>query len=213
MTGTGADPDDPWKRLGLRLETLPTDPVPADRAEAAVIVLARSHDLGLEVLAEQRAQRDGDPWSGQVGLPGGRRDPQDRTLTDTVLRELGEEVGLPSDAVEGPPRLFGIRRARPSGLRVAVFLGRLAAAQMPTGRVDPEEIAGTFWLPFDELRHVESRPRSTIFGELPVETVEHDGHIVWGFTLRVLRDVQQWLESPAPMPEPAPTAPTRSQAL
>ncbi len=214
MTGSGPARIEPWDRLGARLVALSSDPVPPDQADAAVLVLARSHNRGLEVLAEQRAQQDGDPWSGQVSLPGGHKESGDRSLTETVLRELHEEVGLTADSVEGPPRIFGVRRARPSGVRVAVFVGRVAPAQDPSARADSTEVAGTFWFPLDRLQQIESRPRKTVFGEMPVDTVEHEGHIVWGFTLRVLREVAEWLDAPATSGgEAGPAPPARSQAL
>lgn len=214
MTGTGPALAEAWERFGARWATLSPDPVPVDLADAAVLVLARSHDQGLEILAEQRAQREGDPWSGQVGLPGGRRDSQDRSLTETVLRELHEEVGLTANSVEGGPRIFGVRRARPSGLRVAVFLGRVASSPDPSARTDPAEVTGTFWFPMSRLERVESRPRKTIFGEMLVDTVEHEGHIVWGFTLRVLREVAGWLDAGETTDGRAgPSQPSRSQAL
>ena len=38
--------------------------------------------------------------SGEVAFPGGRRDPEDRDLVDTALREAEEEIGLPPGLVE-----------------------------------------------------------------------------------------------------------------
>ena len=37
--------------------------------------------------------------SGQVSFPGGRQEPQDKTLTDTAIRETGEEIGICRDAI------------------------------------------------------------------------------------------------------------------
>jgi 8-oxo-dGTP pyrophosphatase MutT (NUDIX family) len=215
VTATGDQDSDPLATLQTRLVTLPTDPPSPDRADAAVLVLLRSGSNGLEVLAEQRAERAGDPWSGQVGLPGGRKDPADHSLTETVLRELHEEVGLLPSALGGPPRLFDIRRARPSGLRVAVFADHLAPNSPPSADIDAREVSTTFWLPMRALDQTESRPRTTMFGQIYVDTVVFEGHVVWGFTLGVLTDFLAWLESPegSVSPEQGKLRPWRGQAL
>ena len=46
------------------------------------------------VLIIRRAERVGDPWSGHMGLPGGRRSQKDEHLLATAIRETEEEVGL-----------------------------------------------------------------------------------------------------------------------
>lgn len=215
MTASGDSIHDAAERFRQRFETLSDDPLPPDRADAAVVILVRTGTGGLEVLAEQRAERPGDPWSGQVGLPGGRKDPKDRSLRETALRELREEVGLLPSALDGSPRNFDVRRARPSGLRVAVFAGLSAAVPRPAGRVDPEEVSATFWLPLQVLGQVETRPRPTMFGDLYVDTVAYEGHIVWGFTLRLLRDFVAWLGATEGSVPATPTElrRSRSQAL
>jgi 8-oxo-dGTP pyrophosphatase MutT (NUDIX family) len=38
--------------------------------------------------------------AGQICFPGGRYHADDKTLIQTALREMEEEIGLPSDAVE-----------------------------------------------------------------------------------------------------------------
>ena len=42
------------------------------------------------LLLIRRAEREGDPWSGHLALPGGRRDESDTDLLATALRETFE---------------------------------------------------------------------------------------------------------------------------
>jgi 8-oxo-dGTP pyrophosphatase MutT (NUDIX family) len=215
VTAPGTQRPDRTAEVQARLATLSADPPGSDQADAAVLILLRPGKADLEVLAEQRTEQSGDPWSGQVGLPGGHREPTDHSLTETVLRELHEEVGILPSALEGPPRLFDFRRARPSGLRVAVFVDRLATVPETSGDLSPGEVTTTFWLPLSALDQTESRPRSTMFGQIYVDSVVFEGHLVWGFTLRLLQDFVAWLASPDGSTSGAPTNlhRGRSQAL
>ena len=58
---------------------------------AVAVVLVPSPDA---VLLIRRAERSGDPWSGHMALPGGRREDIDLDLIATAVRETWEEVGL-----------------------------------------------------------------------------------------------------------------------
>ena len=44
---------------------------------AAVAIMVREGSDATEMLMIRRATREGDPWSGHMGFPGGRRDPED----------------------------------------------------------------------------------------------------------------------------------------
>ena len=63
-------------------------------SEAAVSLLLRPSGDGLKFLAIKRAESEGDPWSGHMALPGGRRDAEDEDLWVTAVRETWEETGL-----------------------------------------------------------------------------------------------------------------------
>ncbi|KAJ2082875.1 hypothetical protein H4R24_001267 [Coemansia sp. RSA 988] len=51
-------------------------------------------DARAQILFIQRAKYIGDPWSGQIGFPGGKQDPTDISDQNTAERETMEELGL-----------------------------------------------------------------------------------------------------------------------
>ncbi|MEM7564963.1 MAG: CoA pyrophosphatase, partial [Pseudomonadota bacterium] len=67
--------------------------------EAAVLVPFIRVEDQWHLLFIRRAQFEGDRHSGQVAFAGGKRDPEDRDLLDTALREAEEEVGLQKNDV------------------------------------------------------------------------------------------------------------------
>lgn len=61
---------------------------------SSVLLLLRDQPEGAEVLMIKRSHREGDPWSGQMGFPGGRREKHDPDDLTTAVRETREEIGL-----------------------------------------------------------------------------------------------------------------------
>ena len=51
-------------------------------------------DDGASILLMRRPVKSGDPWSGDMCMPGGRKDPGDNHSFDTVLRETREEIAI-----------------------------------------------------------------------------------------------------------------------
>lgn len=141
----------------------------------------------METLLIQRENHPRDVAAGQVSFPGGRRQPGDATLRATALRESREEVGLVASDLERPPRFIEVREAPVFGLRVAVFAAPLAPGAAPLRAADSTEVASLFWLPRSRLNQATTVARSTASGEISVEAVLYDDHVLWGFTLRALR--------------------------
>ena len=87
--------------------------------KAAVAVLLVPDPLS--VLLIRRSEREGDPWSGHVALPGGRAELEDVDLAATAIRETAEEVGVLLDRTQllgalddvaprsSVPRIFTVR--------------------------------------------------------------------------------------------------------
>jgi 8-oxo-dGTP pyrophosphatase MutT (NUDIX family) len=170
------------------LEPFPALVPPVAIAGAAVTIVLRAGAAEAEVLLIERASNPADPASGQVALPGGRVDDGDGSLTATALRELEEEVGLSESDLLAPLRFVGTADAHRFGLRVGVFaveLGPRARGAAPRSRV---EVAHVFWLPRSELLRTRRVTEETSRGTAEVPATVYDGHVLWGFTRRVLRE-------------------------
>jgi 8-oxo-dGTP pyrophosphatase MutT (NUDIX family) len=175
-------------RLGTVVERLRARrfPPPAEEgASAAVATIFRQGPTGPEVLFIERATHDGDPWSGHIAFPGGKRDPDDAALLDTAVRETHEEVGL----ALGPSQLvvrFEDFYARTNGYQVAQFVFALDG---DGGALAPNpEVAAVLWTPLDALVAPENATtyafdREGVTLELPA--VHLGSRVLWGMTLRM----------------------------
>ena len=163
---------------------------------AAVALVVRP-DPKPALLLVRRARSPRDPWSGQMALPGGRRDPEDPDLRATAVRETREEVGIDLDrsgALLG--RLGNLRptsRAIPR-LVIAPFVFLLS--ESADARVASTEIAAVYWVPVADFGAPGAR--STVSVETPAgkrrfPCYRVEGHPVWGLTYRILR---RFLKSP-----------------
>jgi len=171
---------------------------PHGAAGAAVTIILRSGRSDVEVLLIERAVREGDPASGQIGLPGGRVEEQEGALVNTALRECEEEVGIGAGDLLGLPRFVGFSIASAVGLEVGVFAAELGPAHPgPTAR-SPIEVAHVFWIPRSALRHHRRVVRETVSGAREVDANVIDGHVLWGFTRRVLLDFFEIPDAVAP---------------
>jgi 8-oxo-dGTP pyrophosphatase MutT (NUDIX family) len=159
---------------------------------AAVAILLRPDPAGgLDVLLIKRADRAGDPWSGHVALPGGRRDPEDGSLEDTALREVWEEVGID---VRRDGRVIGtlddLAPRNPTLVPMAVrpfvaVVGDVALVPNP-------EVAEAAWIPVAVLRDPATSRESTVLAQGQRWTVPSfvvGDYLVWGMTERILRQL------------------------
>jgi 8-oxo-dGTP pyrophosphatase MutT (NUDIX family) len=162
-----------------------------DAAVAAIFRVA-SHDA-LELLMIERASYAGDPWSGHIAFPGGRREPYDVTLLDTALRETREETGV--DILTAGRVLGALARVDPLSpslppLSIAPFVALLTRE---VSLSISDEVAGAFWVPLAALQHVDaSREVEVTLSNGTARRVRafvHGGYTIWGLTERILRDL------------------------
>jgi len=177
----------PFDALRARLAAAaPVLPKPG-LIETSVAVLLSPE---FEVLLIRRAERAGDPWSGHIGLPGGRREEGDADLLATAIRETREEIG-----VELPPgaRLGALDDVRPSTPTLPEIMIRpfvFGLEPRPAARTS-DEVAESYWIPLESLHAARGVTKVTIretLVEVPCFKAPGlpEGLVVWGLTYRIL---------------------------
>lgn len=176
-------------RIAAALSSREPDLSEDSERQAAVALLLREYERGLELLIIKRAEKDGDPWSGHMALPGGRREPEDKTAYDTARRETLEEVGIDLAQGELLGRLDDMG-PHSAGREIVVSTFVIAMDAEP-GVIDRREVDQAFWVPTGKL--VDAQVEIPDFpGEWPAFTYE-DRYIIWGLTHRILTQLRHLL--------------------
>jgi 8-oxo-dGTP pyrophosphatase MutT (NUDIX family) len=158
------------------------------RRHAAVAMILRDAKHGPEILFIERARHERDPWSGDLGFPGGKIEATDEEPRRAAERETFEEICL--------------------DLRQACYLGRLddlAGAHLPVviscfvyetcqaGAFSlSEEVAEVFWVPLrtllDPLRHRQTTVffKGESFQRPAIDLRGPDRTVLWGITYRLV---------------------------
>jgi len=180
----------------------------ARRSYAVLCPLVEMPD-GPHFLFEVRAA--GLRQAGEVCFPGGRMEPGE-TVARCALRETEEELGIPADEVQVLGESDFLCNQR--GFLLRPVLGLVSPAGMASLRPSPAEVAEVFTVPLQFFRETapevhsydlvpqfpEDFPYET-FGISPdypwsrgrndVPVWHYEGHIIWGMTARILRDIIQ----------------------
>ena len=129
--------------------------------------------------------------AGQVSFPGGKMESFDASPVEAALREAFEEVRLAPDRV----RVVGLldKVHSPAGFLVQPVVGIVCGENaLDSLMSDPSEVDLMFTLPLlhlvdpDNFRLV---PRKTEGRDNDYWVVEHDKHLIWGLSARVLNDL------------------------
>jgi 8-oxo-dGTP pyrophosphatase MutT (NUDIX family) len=182
---------DSMASLAGRLGDARASLVPDDgrrRAAVAVVLYERA------VLLMKRTERENDPWSGHVSLPGGRHEPDDPHLLATAIRETHEELGLELGEASVLGRLPTLQplSAGPKGIEVTPFV--FEAVQSPSVHTSAEAEA-VFWLPLDDV--IAGRLDSTFTHQESKTTFpawRYGEFTIWGLTMRILHDLLERMQ-------------------
>jgi 8-oxo-dGTP pyrophosphatase MutT (NUDIX family) len=166
-------------------------PVAVDAPEAlpaAVALILYEGTAGVEALFIKRAQQAGDPWSGQLALPGGRREPADADLLATAVREAREETGIDLAGVDQLGALDDLYPRTPTLPPVVVRPFVFAVGARPA-LVPDVEVERAFWVPLHHLDEpgVRRELTHTVRGvkrTFPAYQLGDD--VLWGMTERII---------------------------
>ena len=166
---------------------------------AAVAILVREGLDATERLMIRRATREGDPWSGHMGFPGGRKDPGDMSNLACALRETREEVGV--DLGEWGKPLgelsdvnTGWRKDRPEML-VTPFVFEVGDLPDLTPNHEVDDIV---WVPLHFL--LDERNRKPLEWEWQGKKMETDSFLfatyrIWGLSLMMIDEMMGLLRT------------------
>lgn len=153
-------------------------------ANAAVVVLLKTINTDFKVLFVKRVEETNDPWSGQTALPGGKVNPEDNTLKETVVRETLEETSI--NLLDGC-RFLGtmepLRSTQKPEMQILPFIVLLEKEQAIELN---EELTEYFWIPIKELAKHQGIVKFS-FGKFPAYIIKNK--IIWGLTYKIMQNL------------------------
>ncbi len=161
---------------------------------AVVLALVPGDDGGLDLLFIKRAEDPGDPWSGQMAFPGGRRDLADASLLETATREALEETGIVLDPEQLLGELDDLSPVSPHlpPLVVRPFVFGLGARPQIMAS---DEVALHLWIPCHELAGLRVEEQVHVSDRYIVTPGFRAGpHFIWGMTDRIIMSFLRLLD-------------------
>lgn len=167
---------------------LPEAPPDGRRIPAAVALILRQKQSGAEILFIERARHERDPWSGDLGFPGGKVEKKDADPCSAAKRETLEEIGLDLHQARFLGRLSEITGAT-LPVRVVCFI--FAVDDVPALRLN-HEVQDAFWVALDDLMDLKRHQLAPV--TISGSNVLHPAIILplpgkpplWGLTYRMI---------------------------
>ncbi|MBL4782425.1 MAG: CoA pyrophosphatase [Porticoccaceae bacterium] len=174
----------------------------ATSKQASVAMIISTGEDELEVCFIRRAERVGDPWSGQVAFPGGKADSGDSDAHAVAERETREEVGLKLDVSHrlGP---LPTRQVATRNMVLSPFIYHIDADEKETVFArEPDEVAHVFWVPMSHLFRQSSATEleyPSAGSGMTFPGIRYKEDIIWGLTLSVLESFAQIMRRQLPV--------------
>ena len=130
--------------------------------------------------------------AGEISFPGGKLDADDSDLLETALRETSEEIGLTISKEQVIGQLKPVITLN-SGFLILPFVSIVDEIPILAANAEVEKI---FHIPLESFLKTmapDPDPSHNLIQEM--YTFEYQNQIVWGASARVLKQIQNLLES------------------
>jgi 8-oxo-dGTP pyrophosphatase MutT (NUDIX family) len=172
-------------RTNVKFKMKPND----ETRQSAVLILFYPDEGALKLPLILRPVYNG-VHSGQVALPGGRKEESDKDFIETALRESHEEIGIAPEEVKILGSLSDLFVFASNHL-VRPVVGYYA--QKPTFNVDPREVDQLIEVPLGMLldKSIRGITNMVVSGNIEIAAPYFgiSGYTVWGATAMILSEL------------------------
>ncbi len=169
-------------------------PVGKTTRQAAVAAILKPDGDHTQALFILRANKEGDPWSGQMAFPGGHIETSDASSVAAAIRETEEEIGL--DLIQHGSYLGALDevKANPRRRQIDMVVSpHVFLLDNPDVEFSPNyEVADVLWGSLNDMYHGRAETETQFAMNDVVQSFpgyDVGGQVVWGLTMRMLEDV------------------------
>lgn len=162
---------------------------------AAVNILLYQKDAEWHFPLIVRSENERDRHSGQISLPGGKKEAHDNDFSETAIRETTEELGLPSEEIKLIREISPIY-IPPSNFFVYAFLSYTKVS--PQFTLQQGEAEELIELPLEWLKTLPAKPETLLLPQsrgVEVPVIPFGRHLIWGATSMILSEFSQLLKN------------------
>ena len=131
--------------------------------------------------------------SGQISLPGGKKDEKDKNLWETAKRELNEELGVDLSYIKKIKKLKSIY-IPPSNFLVTPFIAY--SKKIPDFKINKREVAELIILKIKDLilfKKVYQSVTNSYLNNVKVPGYKLNKNFIWGATAMILKEFKHIL--------------------
>ena len=163
--------------------------------EAAVLILIYPSDKGVPSFVLIERTISSGVHSGQISLPGGKKEKNDKSFWDTSIRETNEEIGVNLSKINFVKKMSCVY-VPPSNFMIYPFIGYLD--KYPFFNMQKEEVQNIFEINILDLLKNKNKSFSEVRSKymnnnIKVPVYNFMDKIVWGATAMILSEFELFI--------------------